>query len=218
MFPNLSQMKESKKILYVSGMISAIIIPIIFLFFAIPTFKQVNVSVLDLGLPSKESNTYKIPEEYKFPSTEKGWKYQTINLPVNFSEHDEENYYNLVKELQEKKYAKIGIRFQFNDNNSYKDFVKLINLMLKTKQESYGFRSEDNSFYVVKYKQIEEFKSWCGTNSSMNYIGDEWNERNKLGDFGYFLSKLPKESFYIIFGYLFLIYSAMLKPKLIINL
>mgnify|MGYP003607791621 FL=1 len=174
---------------------------------------------MDLGLPARESANYKIPEEYKFPSPEKGWKYQTIKLPINFSENDEQKYYNLVKELQDKKYDKIGIRFQFNNENTYNDFVKLINLMLKTKQESYGFRSEDNSFYVVKFKQIEEFKSWCGTNSSMNYIdGDEWNERNKLGNFGYFLSKLPKESFYIIFGYLILIYSAMLKPKMTFNI
>ena len=200
-------------------MISAVLVPVIFLFFAIPAYKQINVSVLDLGLPARESANYKIPEEYKFPSPEKGWKYQTIKLPINFSENDEQKYYNLVKELQDKKYDKIGIRFQFNNENTYNDFVKLINLMLKTKQESYGFRSEDNSFYVVKFKQIEEFKSWCGTNSSMNYIdGDEWNERNKLGNFGYFLSKLPKESFYIIFGYLILIYSAMLKPKLTFNI
>lgn len=200
-------------------MISAVLVPVIFLFFAIPAYKQINVSVLDLGLPARESANYKIPEEYKFPSPEKGWKYQTIKLPINFSENDEQKYYNLVKELQDKKYDKIGIRFQFNNENTYNDFVKLINLMLKTKQESYGFRSEDNSFYVVKFKQIEEFKSWCGTNSSMNYIdGDEWNERNKLGNFGYFLSKLPKESFYIIFGYLILIYSAMLKPKMTFNI
>ena len=200
-------------------MISAVLVPVIFLFFAIPAYKQINVSVLDLGLPARESANYKISEEYKFPSPEKGWKYQTIKLPINFSENDEQKYYNLVKELQDKKYDKIGIRFQFNNENTYNDFVKLINLMLKTKQESYGFRSEDNSFYVVKFKQIEEFKSWCGTNSSMNYIdGDEWNERNKLGNFGYFLSKLPKESFYIIFGYLILIYSAMLKPKMTFNI
>ena len=200
-------------------MISAVLVPVIFLFFAIPAYKQINVSVLDLGLPARESANYKIPEEYKFPSPEKGWKYQTIKLPINFSENDEQKYYNLVKELQDKKYDKIGIRFQFNNENTYNDFVKLINLMLKTKQDSYGFRSEDNSFYVVKFKQIEEFKSWCGTNSSMNYIdGDEWNERNKLGNFGYFLSKLPKESFYIIFGYLILIYSAMLKPKMTFNI
>ena len=200
-------------------MISAVLVPVIFLFFAIPAYKQINVSVLDLGLPARESAKYKIPEEYKFPSPEKGWKYQTIKLPINFSENDEQKYYNLVKELQDKKYDKIGIRFQFNNENTYNDFVKLINLMLKTKQESYGFRSEDNSFYVVKFKQIEEFKSWCGTNSSMNYIdGDEWNERNKLGNFGYFLSKLPKESFYLIFGYLILIYSAMLKPKMTFNI
>ena len=200
-------------------MISAVLVPVIFLFFAIPAYKQINVSVLDLGLPARESANYKIPEEYKFPAPEKGWKYQTIKLPINFSENDEQKYYNLVKELQDKKYDKIGIRFQFNNENTYNDFVKLINLMLKTKQDSYGFRSEDNSFYVVKFKQIEEFKSWCGTNSSMNYIdGDEWNERNKLGNFGYFLSKLPKESFYIIFGYLILIYSAMLKPKMTFNI
>ena len=212
-------MKKSKKILYVSGIISAIIIPVIFLFYAIPAYNQINVSVLDIGVPAKESNTYKIPEEYRFPSTERGWKYKIINLPVNFSEKDEFKYFNLVKELQKKEYAKIGIRFQLNDKNTYNDFVKLINLMLKTDQESYGFRCEDDSFYVVKYKQIEEYTNWCGTDSSMNYIdGDKWNDKMKLGNFAYFLSKLPKESFYIIFGYLILIYSAMLKPKLIFKI
>ena len=212
-------MKKTKKIFYVSGIISALIVPLIFLFYAIPTYRQMNVSVLDLGLPARESDTYKIPEEYQFPSPEKGWKYQIIDLPVNFSEKDELKYFAQIKELQSKKYEKIGIRFQLKNENTYNDFVKLINLMLKTKQESYGFRIEDNSFYVVKYKQIEEYQSWCGTKANMDYVdGDEWNERNKLGNFGYFLSKLPKESFYIIFGYLILLYSAMLKPKLTFNI
>lgn len=209
-------MIKSKKIIYVSGIISAITIPVIFLFYAIPAYNQINVSVLDMGLAVKESKTYKIPEEYKFPSSDRGWSYKIIYLPVNFSEKDEFKYYNLVKELQKKEYAKIGIRFQFNDKNTYNDFVKLLNLMLKTKQESYGFRFEDDSFYVVKYKQIKDYSSWCGTDSSMNYIdGDEWNEKKKLSNFAYFLSKLPNESLYIIFGYLLLIYSAMLKPKLV---
>jgi hypothetical protein len=89
--------------------------------------------------------------------------------------------------------------------------------MLKTKQESYGFRSEDNSFYVVKYKQIEERKFWCGTDSAMNYVNDEWVQKNKLGEFAYFLSRLPRESFYIIFGFLLLVYSAILQPKILIK-
>lgn len=200
-------------------MISAVFIPVIFLFYAIPSYRQINVSVLDFGLPAKASDHYQIPEEYQFPSAERGWKYQTVNLPVNFSEKDEQRYYHLVKELQHRKYDKIGIRFQFNNDNTYNDFVRLMNLMLKTKQDSYGFRAEDNSFYVVKLKQTEEFKSWCGTDSGMNYVdGDEWSERNKLGNFGYLLSKLPKESIYLIFGYLILLYSAMLKPKLVFEI
>lgn len=214
MFAKIEHMKNKKKIYYVSGILSAIFIPIIFLFYAIPTYKEINVSVIDIGLPAKESATYEIPEEYKFPSTERGWKYKIINLPANFTQKDESKFYNLIKELQEKPYAKVGIRFQLNDDNNYNDFVKLLNLMLKTKQESYGFRSEDNSFYVVKYKQIEERASWCGTDID----GDEWNKKNKLGEFAYYLTKLPIRSFYIIFGFLILLYSAILKPKLIIKI
>ena len=100
------------------------------MFFAIPAYKQINVSVLDLGLPARESANYKIPEEYKFPSPEKGWKYQTIKLPINFSENDEQKYYNLVKELQDKKYDKIGIRFQFNNENTYNIYFFFLCLLL----------------------------------------------------------------------------------------
>lgn len=212
-------MRNSKKIFYIAGMFSLLIIPFTFWFYASRFLKETDLRVLDFGLPARKVVYDKMAQEYKLPLPENGWKYKTIRLPANYSKAEEEKYKNLIVKLQQENIEKTGIQFELSDNNTYGDFVRLINLMLKTKQDSFGFLAETNSFYVVHFKPIKDREMLCGTDSMMEYINaDEWELKNKMTKFEYFLFKLPKESFYILFGYLILLYSAVLNPKITLKI
>ncbi len=203
-------MRKRKKIYYFGGMISLIFIPIIFWFSAQPTLNELNLRVLDIGLPYKvkademASNYAIIPiEEYK---------YETINLPSNFSEEIENSYVNKVLQIQKQNIDKTGIKFQLTDSNNYNDIVRLINLMLKTRQDFWGLDTENtNAFYVlhnkIDYSNDVDFVVCGGV--IQDYIDmNEYDFKNAN-----FLTRIikysPKESYYLILGFLVLTYMSV---------
>ena len=155
-------MKKHKKIFYVSGIISLIFIAPLFWFLAQPTLTEMNLRVLDIGLPYKAKVGEKVPEYSQIPV--EGWNYKPINIPINFDKKTEKKFIGFVNKLQNDKIEKCGIKFQFSNQNSYADFVNMLNIMLKTKQEFYGIDLEKtNSMYVLYMKP----------NLEQNYYGGD---------------------------------------------
>ncbi|MDY3548949.1 hypothetical protein PG291_10075 [Riemerella anatipestifer] len=199
-------MKKHRKIYYVGGMISLIFIPIIFWIYAKPTYDNLNLRVLDLGLPYKAKKGEKLSEYMVIPID--GYKYDVVNVPTNFNEETEKKYFALIEKIKKQNIDKTGIKFQFSNENSYGDLVKLINLMQKTNQESFGMDTEKtNAFYFVHRKieyNDENNIAVCG-----GVLGREYLDKN---DYDYrhsnFIQKIvtysPKETYYLILGYLIL--------------
>lgn len=98
-------------------MISLIFIPIIFWFSAQPTLDELNLRVLDLGLPVKPKIGEKAPEYAVIPID--GYNYETIILPNNFSKEREDEFKNKILQLQNQNIDKTGIKFQLSDTNNY---------------------------------------------------------------------------------------------------
>ena len=87
--------------------------------------------------------------------------------------------------------------------------------MLKTKQEFYGIDLEKtNSMYVLYMKPNLEQNYYGG---DVVYVDMDEYYYNKSSFYEKLIKYSPKESFYLIFGYLILVYCAMLKPKLALN-
>ncbi|WP_404985825.1 hypothetical protein ACI513_01420 [Chryseobacterium sp. M5] len=206
-------MRKHKKIYYVAGIISALLVPLLFLYYANPVYNQMNRRVIDIGLPYKAKKGEKVPEFAKIPID--GWNYKTINVNPGFDEKTEENFIKEINQLKENDIDKTGIRFQLSDKNVYADIVGLLNVMLKTKQERYGLDMEGtNSLYVLYKKPLEYTDVFGCGGGDVGYLSiDEYNYDNAN-----FWNKLihysPKGSYYLIFGFLILIYCAMLRPKL----
>ena len=211
-------MRIHKKIFYVSGIISLILIFPIFWYYANSTLSKMNLRVLDIGLPYKAKNGEKTSEYTKIPMV--GWKYKPIKIPANFDKNKENEFVLLIQKLKNEKIEKSGLKFQFNDNNSYDDFVKMLNIMMKTEQEFYGLDIENtNSLYVLYFKPVPKNNYPLYNDEIIETYRDQkdYNYKNSL-----FWEKLiqysPKESFYLFFGYLILLYSSILKPKLSLNI
>lgn len=211
-------MRKHKKIYYVAGIISALLVPLLFLYYATPVYDQMNMRVIDLGLPAKTKKGERLPEYAKIPT--EGWNYKMINVKPGFDKKVEEKFIKEINQLTLNNIDKTGIRFQLSDKNVYADIVGLINIMLKTRQEMYGFDlDETNSFYVLYKTPLKNSDAFsCGGSLNVTYLNiDQYNYANAD-----FWNKLiyysPKESYYLIFGFLMLIYCAMLKPKLSFNI
>lgn len=206
-------MRKHKKIYYVAGIISALLVPLLFLYYATPVYYQMSMRAIDIGLPYKAKKGEKIPEYTQIPK--EGWAYKTINVKPSFDGKTEENFIKEINQLKENDIDKTGIRFQLSDKNVYADIIGLLNVMLKTKQERYGLDMEGtNSLYVLYKKPLEYTDVFGCGGGDVGYLSiDEYNYDNTN-----FWNKLihysPKESYYLIFGFLMLIYCAMLRPKL----
>ncbi|MBO6184768.1 MAG: hypothetical protein J6O88_08775 [Chryseobacterium sp.] len=206
-------MRKHKKIYYVAGIISALLVPLLFIYYATPVYNQMNMRVMDIGLPYKAKKGEEIPEYARVPT--EGWNYKTINVKPDFDAKTEENFIKEINQLKENDIDKTGIRFQLSDKNVYADIVGLLNIMLKTEQERYGFdMDETNSFYVLyKKTDTQGFYGSCVVDVDMDeYYYSQANFWKKL------IYYSPKQSYYLIFGFLMLIYCAMLRPKLSFNI
>ena len=198
-------------------MISLIFIPIIFWNSAKPTLDELNLRVIDLGLPYKTKKGEKATDYNTIPID--GYKYQTINIPNNFDEKTEKEYFNKIKKIQKQNIDKTGIKFQLSANNNFNDLVRLINLMQKTEQDFWGLDTEKaNAFYVVhrkfEYSNEDDFVICGGV--IFDYIDQKDYDLKHLNFFQKVVNHSPKESYYLIFGFLILVYvsvSRMLKFK-----
>ncbi len=209
-------MRKHKKIYYVSGLISALLVPLLFLYYAAPVYNQMDLRVITLGLPAKSKKGEKISEYTKIPT--EGWSYKTINVAPHFDKKTEEFFIREINQLKKSNVDQTGIRFQLSNNNKYADIVGLLNIMLKTEQEIYGFdMDETNSFYLLHKKHPEKADYvTCGT-GYMTYINMEQYNYANADFWNKLINYSPRQSYYLIFGFLMLIYCTMLKPKLIVN-
>ncbi|SUX43344.1 hypothetical protein [Chryseobacterium indoltheticum] len=210
-------MRKHKKIYYVAGIISALLVPLLFLYYATPVYYQMSMRVLDIGLPYKAKEGEKIPEYTQIPK--EGWSYKTINVKPGFEAKTEEIFIKEINRLKENNVDQTGIRFQLSDKNVYADIIGLLNIMLKTKQERYGLDMEGtNSLYVLYKKPLEYTTVFgCGGGDAGYLSIDEYNYDN-ANFWNRLIYYSPKESYYLIFGFLMLIYCAMLRPKLSFNI
>ena len=91
-------MRKHKKIYYVSGLISALLVPLLFLYYAAPVYNKMNLRVITLGLPAKSKKGEKISEYARIPT--EGWSYKTINVAPHFDKKTEEFFIREINQLK----------------------------------------------------------------------------------------------------------------------
>jgi len=208
-------MRKHKKIYYIAGIISALLVPLLFLYYATPVYYEMSMRAIDIGLPYKAKKGEKVPEFAKISI--EGWSYKTINVKPDFDGKTEEIFIKEINQLKENDIDKTGIRFQLSDKNVYADIVGLLNIMLKTKQEMYGLdMDETNSLYVLYKKNHYQMFSGIDGNGGcgFGYFDADEYKFSKANFWDKLIHYSPKESYYLIFAFLMLIYCAMLRPKL----
>lgn len=201
-----------KKIYYLPGLISAVLIPLIFWYYGSQKFEEINLNVMDIWLPAKAKNG----EKQSLLSFEpyRNWKYKKIRVEPDKAKENSAFYVSEVKKLQKRNEKNTGVEFILDKSNTYGDLASLLNDMAIAKQETYAYDLEKTGHLFVTVNYINPHIKELECLLCNDVIGI--NEVYKLTFFDevqQFLIQLPKEAYYIIFGFLFLLNFSMLSIK-----
>lgn len=195
-----------RKIYYVPGLISAILIPLLFWFYGSQKLKEPTPNVMDFGLSKKLEPNEKITgmdfEYYR------NWNYKKIVVQPNTARKNSNYYVSEIKKLQKRNQKNTGIEFIIGNDNSYDDLISILNDFEKAKQYQFGLDLDKTGhlFAVHIYedpnaKKIDTF-SICGGVIFEHYEPTLFEKITyQFSEF----RKLPKPAYYIIFGYLILL-------------
>ncbi|WPO89765.1 hypothetical protein [Chryseobacterium sp. HR92] len=201
-----------KKIYYFPGLISAVLIPILFWYYGNQKFEDINLSVVDIGLPAKEREGIK----RTFASFEpvRNWNYKKINVSPGTAKENSKSYVDELKNLQKRNEKESGIEFILDQNNSYGDFVSVLNDLAIAKQEQYAVDLEKTGHIFAVYSYIDPKVQYpeyecllCNDVIRPEYKPDFFEKIQLL------LTKLPKDTYYFIFGFFIFLNISMFSIK-----
>lgn len=200
-------MMKLRKIYYVPGLISAILIPLLFWFYGNRKLQEPLPNVMNFGIPIKYNP--KDPSFQLGAFMQRNWKYKKIIVQPNTARKNSKYYVSELKNLQTRNEPKTGIEFIIDDKNTYDDFISILNDMEIAKQEHYGIDMEKTGHFFAVHIYKDPHKIERGYDGSVDdLVYFELPEDYYLKGFQKFeyqLSHLPKNTFYLIFGYLILL-------------
>lgn len=196
-----------RKIYYVPGLISAILIPLIFWFYGNRKLQEPITNVIPFGVSKKLEPNQKVTgmdfEYYR------NWNYKKIVVQPNTAIKNSKFYVSELKKLQARNEKNTGIEFIIGDDNSYDDFISILNDFEKAKQYQFGLDLDKTghlfAVHIYEDPNAKELEYEC---LLCNDVIVEYYEPSLFEKITYQFSefgKLPKPAYYIIFGYLILL-------------
>ncbi|PWN59846.1 hypothetical protein [Chryseobacterium viscerum] len=199
-----------KKIYYVPGLISAVLIPVLFWYYGNQRTHP-PYTIMDLGLPAKIRPNIPLDNTFEFY---RNWNYKKIIVKPNTALQNQNFYVSELKKLQARNEKESGIEFIIDDNNSYQDFIALMDAMTISKQDAFCVDMEKTGhfFAVHFYKDPDkEIRSVYGCVVG----GNDYREKENLNLIKpeSFINHVPQQTFYIIFGFLLFVNISMFSIK-----
>lgn len=198
-----------KKIYYLPGLISAVLIPVLFWYYGNQRVPP-QYTVLDLGIPAKQKYNDSLDNTFE---SYRNWNYKQIVVKSNTALQNQKYYISELKKLQERNQKETGIEFIIDDHNNYQDFIALINTMHLANQEAYAIDVEKTGhFFAVHFYKDPNKMDRADDNVGPNPYYKERETKN-FSDPENVIKNLPKQAFYILFGFLFLVNMSMFSIK-----
>ncbi|UUF14625.1 MULTISPECIES: hypothetical protein [Flavobacterium] len=178
----IAKREKRKKIFYVPGMISLVLIPLFcfYHFYKVDAFKVYGA--IDLSLPNKGDF-----EKYKVETLR---KYKVYKFSGNEFEDkkklNEMRFY--LRKLRKEKDTINGIKLQYNSKTNYDTFIRTLDILTIEKAPAWGIFDDD--IYVIansntpkktKKDTIEYHTMNCGTGELMRQQA-YWEQKNRKED------------------------------------
>jgi len=207
-------MISGKKIYYVPGLISTLLIPVLFWYFGNRKLNEPIPNVMDFGLPAKYNPNIPLKEQFITFEHIRDWDYQKIIVKPNSAKNNSKFYVSKIKELQKSNKKETGIEFILDNNNTYGDLASLLNDMAIAKHDRYGLDLDQTGhlFATVSYRDPNVKESAYECLLCYDVIRDEYKP-TLFEDSQFFIKQLPKEAFYLIFGFLIFLNISMFSIK-----
>ncbi|WP_336733900.1 hypothetical protein [Chryseobacterium sp. VD8] len=214
-----------KKIYYFPGLISALLIPVLFWYYIHPYIDKTVYNVVDIGLPAKlRKDNYNQNATFE---PLRNWNYKKIAVPPNEAKNNSDFFVSEIKAMQKRNEKNSGIEFILDKNNTYGDFASLLNDMAIAKQDTYAFDIEKTGhvFAIVNYidpkaEKSEEISCLLCNDVIRDYYEPTFSDRiYNLINPQYYQQifgnapQLPKGAYYILFAFLLFLNISMFSIK-----
>jgi anaerobic selenocysteine-containing dehydrogenase len=210
-----------KKIYYFPGLISALLIPVLFWYYIHPYIDKTVYNVVDIGLPAKlRKDNYNQNATFE---PLRNWNYKKIAVPPNEAKNNSDFFVSEIKAMQKRNEKNSGIEFILSDKNTYADLISILNDMHISKNDMYAIDTEKTGnifavhYYVEPTKEKESEYLLC---NDLIYEVEEPTFMDKFLAFNQHsqtvfenASKLPKGACYILFAFLLFLNISMFSIK-----
>lgn len=210
-----------KKIYYFPGLISALLIPVLFWYYIHPYIDKTVYNVVDIGLPAKlRKDNYNQNATFE---PLRNWNYKKITVPPNEAKNNSDFFVSEIKAMQKRNEKNSGIEFILSDKNTYADLISILNDMHISKNDMYAIDTEKTGnifavhYYVEPTKEKESEYLLC---NDLIYEVEEPTFMDKFLAFNQHfqtvfenVSELPKGAYYILFAFLLFLNISMLSIK-----
>ncbi|MCQ4139768.1 hypothetical protein [Chryseobacterium sp. EO14] len=197
-----------KKIYYFPGLISALLIPVLFWYYIHPYIDKTVYNVVDIGLPAKlRKDNYNQNATFE---PLRNWNYKKIAVPPNEAKNNSDFFVSEIKAMQKRNEKNSGIEFILSDKNTYADLISILNDMHISKNDMYAIDTEKTGnifavhYYVEPTKEKESEYLLC---NDLIYEVEEPTFMDKFLAFNQHfqtvfenVSELPKGAYYICFS------------------
>lgn len=209
-----------KRIYYVPGLMSALLIPVLFWFYGSKKYREIHVNIIDFKFPAKFQDKKSMAVDGFEPYRK--LHYKKIIVQPNLTRENSAFYVSEIKKLQKRNEKDTGIEFILNDKNTYDDLVSFRNDMAISKQSSYYLDIDKTGhfFVIPKLKGVnlfiydDDIVDRCG-NGVIDFSSEYLKKYYLKGfqKFEYQLTKLPEHSYYIVFSFLLFLNISMFSIK-----
>ncbi|MGE8554493.1 MAG: hypothetical protein ACN6OB_11250 [Chryseobacterium jejuense] len=206
-----------KKVYYFPGLISALVIPVLLWHFGNRKIEEITTSVIDIGIPAKSTKDKSNDNNPLEPV--RNFNLKKIEVPAGKAKENSALYVSEVRALQKRNERHTGIEFILGKENTYGDFVSLLNDLAISKHEEYVLDMEKTGNFLVPVTYLDPLREpclLCGDIVEVIDHGsfiDDFPEPTIFDKTQYFLTRFTKEAYFLILGFLILSYLSILSFK-----
>lgn len=208
-----------KRMYYFPGLISALTLPVLFWYYGHRKIDEITTSVIDMGIPAKLNKDKSNYDNTLEPI--RSLEYKKIEVPAGKAKENSSVYVSEVRAMQQRNEQNTGIEFILGDKNTYGDLVSLLNDMHISKHEEYGLDLEKTGHFLVPVTYIRPTSETCGLCDDVIVevidggllVSGVIPESTIFTDINNFFTPLTKEAYYLMTGFLILLYLSVLSLK-----